>query len=197
MNYRFPFKAHFQRTLGIYVGIIALVTGGYLFAIKGKSALRKYQKFNLFFSVSKVDAEPLKEEVRKYVDDETIKQIVVNNMDPELTSYYTAYSTFGLEDADVLVLEKNAILGNDVKSRFLEFDSSSLFYGESDFVYEEGHYGLLAYQERKGRLTDFVSYKEGGEYYLFVNKKSEHLLSLSSEGKTDSVFLFLKGVYGL
>ena len=48
----------------------------------------------------------------------------------------------------------------------------------------------------KGVLSDCLSYQEEGEYYLFVNKKSEHLLELGESGKSNSVLSFLKGVYG-
>ncbi len=196
MNYRFPYKAHFQRSAVVYIGLIALLTGGYLFAIKSKSALKKYQKFNVFVSVTKLDADPLRDKISGFVGQETIKQVVINNMNPELTSYYTVYSTFGLQDADVLILEKDAILTGDLKSSFLAFDESSSFYGESNYAYEGVHYGLLAYQNGKGCLSDCVSYEEEGEYYLFVNKSSKHLLGLTDEGKTNSVLRFLKGVYG-
>ena len=196
MNYRFPYKAHFQRSVVVYISLVVLLTGGFLFAVKSRSALKKYQKFNLFVSVAKLETEPLREKIASFVDQEIIKQVVINNMSPELTSYYTVYSTFGLEDADVLILEKDAILTNDLKSNFLAFEETSSFYADSNYAYDGVHYGLLAYQNGAGCLSDCISYKEKGEYYLFVNKSSQHLLELTAEGKTDSVLRFLKGVYG-
>ncbi len=192
MNYRFPYKAHFQRSVAVYLALIALLTTGYVFLIKSKSALRKYQKFNLFVSVSQVETEPLREKIKSYVDEEVVKEVVINAVNPALTSYYTLYSTFGLEDADVLILEKKSVYQNDLKSRFLSFDADSKFYSADNYVYEDAHYGLLA----KGVLSDCISYQEEGEYYLFVNKKSEHLLELGESGKSSSVLSFLKGVYG-
>ncbi len=196
MNYRFPYKAHFQRNVVVYGGLIALLTGAFVFAVKSRSALKKWQKFNVFVSVSSLDAEPLREKIKSFIDEETIKQVVINNINPELTSYYTLYSTFGLEDADILILEKEAILNNDLKGNFLAFDESSSFYEESNYAYEGVHYGLAAYSKGAGILSDFLTYDEKGEYYLFVNKKSEHLLDFGFEGKTNSVLAFLKGVYG-
>ncbi len=196
MNYKFPYKAHFQRNVGIYIGLIALLVTGYLFVVKGKSALKKHQKFNLFFSVSKVDAAPLKEKIEQYVDQEIIKQVVINNANPSLSSYYTMYSTFGLEDADVLILEKEAIIVDDLKSHFLTFDASSSFYADDNYVNNDIHYGLEAYKGKEGCFAEYVSYEEDGEYYLFVNKKSEHLLEFVEEGKTNSVWRLLKEVYG-
>ncbi len=196
MNYRFPYKAHFQRNALVYCGLVALLTGGFLFAVKSRSALKKWQKFNVFVSVSPLDTEPLREKIKSFIDEETVKQVVINNINPELTSYYTLYSTFGLEDADILILEKEAILSNDLKGNFLAFDATSPFYGESNYVYEDTHYGLAAYSKGAGILLDYLTYDEKGEYYLFVNKKSEHLLDFGFEGKTNSVLTFLKGVYG-
>ncbi len=192
MNYRFPYKAHFQRSVAIYLSLMALLATGYVLLIKGKSALRKYQKFNLFLSLSQVESEPLREKVKSYVDEEVVKEVLINAANPELTSYYTLYSTFGLEDADVLILEKNSIHQNDLKGHFLSFGADSPFYSADDYVYEDAHYGLSA----KGVLSDCISYQEEGEYYLFVNKKSEHLLELGESGKSNSVLSFLKGVYG-
>ncbi len=192
MNYRFPYKAHFQRSVAIYLSLMALLATGYVFLIKSKSALRKYQKFNLFLSLSQVESEPLREKVKSYVDEEVVKEVLINAANPELTSYYTLYSTFGLEDADVLILEKNSIHQNDLKGHFLSFGADSPFYSADDYVYEDAHYGLSA----KGVLSDCISYQEEGEYYLFVNKKSEHLLELGESGKSNSVLSFLKGVYG-
>ncbi len=192
MNYRFPYKAHFQRSVAIYLSLMALLATGYVFLIKSKSALRKYQKFNLFLSLSQVESEPLREKVKSYVDEEVVKEVLINAANPELTSYYTLYSTFGLEDADVLILEKNSIHQNDLKGHFLSFGADSPFCSADDYVYEDAHYGLSA----KGVLSDCISYQEEGEYYLFVNKKSEHLLELGESGKSNSVLSFLKGVYG-
>ncbi len=196
MNYKFPYKAHFQKNIWIYIGLVALLTMGYVFLVKGKSALKKYQKFNVFVTSTKVDSDSLRAKVKQYVDEEVVEEVVINNVNPSLTSYYTMYSTFGLEDADVLIMEKNAIYESDLKSHFLSFASSSPFYNESNYVYDGVNYGLSIYKDKHGHLSDFISYDEDGEYYLFVNKKSEHLNGLEEGGKSASVLSFLNGVYG-
>ena len=134
MNYRFPYKAHFQRSVAVYLSLMALLAAGYVFLIKSKSALRKYQKFNLFLSLSQVESEPLREKIKSYVDEEVVKEVVINAVNPELTSYYTLYSTFGLEDADVLILEKDSIYQNDLKGHFLSFDADSPFYSADNYA---------------------------------------------------------------
>lgn len=195
MNYKFPYKAHFQRSAVAYLGIIALLTTGYVFLVRGKSALKKYQKFNVFVTCAKVDVEPFKEKIGEYVDKEVVESIVVNCVNPSLTSYYTMYSTFGLEDADVLIMEKKAIYETDLKTHFISFDASSAFYSQAIYAYEGVRYGLAVNKEKNGCLGEFISFEEEGEYYLFVNKKSEHLKQLGENGRSASVISFLKGVY--
>ena len=195
MRYKFPYKAHFQRSTGVYCALVALLSLGYVFLVQAKSSLKKYQKFNVFVTSMKVDIEPFRNKISEYVDESVVEQVVINSVNPSLTSYYTMYSTFGLEDADVLILEKNAIYQNDLKSHFLSFSSDSSFYGLASYAYDDTHYGLDAYKQKKGYFSDFITFEEEGEYYLFVNAKSEHLKGLQESGRSSSVLSFLEGFY--
>ncbi len=195
MKYKFPYKAHFQRNIWIYIIFMLAVTTGFEFAIKSKSSLKKYQKFNLFVAAGKVDLTSLKEKINSYIDNDTIKNIVINQCNPVLTSYYTMYTTFGLEDADILILNSEYIVKNDLKSHFLFFSEDSTYYSESNYINNEVHYGLEIYHNNSGYLTNYITYEEDNTYYLFINKKSKHLLELTSEGYTDSVLKVIGGIF--
>ncbi len=197
MKYNFPYKAHFQRNIWLYILLMLIVTTSYEFAIKSKSALKKYQKFNIFVATKKVDLDSLKAKINNYIDNDTIKNVVINQCNPTLTSYYTMYTTFGLEDADILILNSEYIFINDLKSHFTSFTSESSYYGETNYIYNDVHYGIEIYQNKKGRLTNYITYDEDATYYLFINKKSKHLLGFTSdsEGKTNSLIKVLGGIF--
>lgn len=195
MKYSFPYKAHFQRSIWIYIILILVVTAGYEFAIKSKSSLKKYQKFNVFVATRKVDLDPLKEKIYNYIDNDTIKNVIVNQCNPELTSYYTMYTTFGLEDADILILNSEYIVKNDLKTHFVSFESDSSYYNDTNYIDNDVHYGLEIYHNNHGYLTNYITFDQDKSYYLFVNKNSKHLLELSSEGKTNSVINVLGGIF--
>ncbi len=195
MKYKFPYKAHFQRNIWLYIVSVLVLTTGFEFAIKSKSALKKYQKFNVFIATSKIDLDNLKDKINSYIDNDTIKNVVINQCNPTLTTYYTMYSTFGLEDADLLILNSNYIVKNDLNSHFLSFVETSSFFNEKNYIYDNVHYGLEVYNNNNGILTDYISYEKDNSYYLFINKKSKHLLGFSDDGYTDSVNKVLKGIF--
>ncbi len=194
MNYSFPYKAHFERKALVYVSLIAILTAGYVFAVKSRSALRKYQKFNLFVATRLVDSDALRSKIKPIIDSETVKEVVINNCDPSLSSYYTMYSTFGLEDADILILCESNITLNDLSARFLPIKDSYAGYDSTNFINGDAHYGIRAFDGENGYLSDEIQYEEGKSYYIFINKKSQHLLGYQDEGKTYSVSLFLGGL---
>lgn len=195
MKYKFPYKAHFQRNIWLYIVSVLVLTTGFEFAIKSKSALKKYQKFNVFIATSKIDLDNLKDKINSYIDNDTIKNVVINQCNPTLTTYYTMYSTFGLDDADLLILNSNYIVKNDLNSHFLSFVETSSFFNEKNYIYDNVHYGLEVYNNNNGILTDYISYEKDNSYYLFINKKSKHLLGFSDDGYTDSVNKVLKGIF--
>ena len=195
MKYKFPYKAHFQRNIWLYIVSVLVLTTGFEFAIKSKSALKKYQKFNVFIATSKIDLDNLKDKINSYIDNDTIKNVVINQCNPTLTTYYTMYSTFGLDDADLLILNSNYIVKNDLNSHFLSFVETSSFFNEKNYIYDNVHYGLEVYNNNNGILTDYISYEKDNSYYLFINKKSKHPLGFSDDGYTDSVNKVLKGIF--
>lgn len=197
MKYSFPYKAHFQRNALTYICLIAVIVTGYTFMVKSKSALKKHQKFNIFVAAQKVELDPFKEKINSYIDNNSIKQIVINTCNPENLSYYTMYSTFGLEDADILILNSNKIVNNDLKNKFVYFDEESNYYSDTNYINNDVHYGLEIYKNNKGYLSNYITYEKDNDYYLFVNKKSKHLLGLTTDtkGKTNSVKKVLGGIF--
>ncbi len=195
MKYKFPYKSHFQRNFWIYIVLISVLTTLYLFTVKSKSALRKYQKFNIFVACGKIDSDPFKEKINSYIDNDTIKNVVINSCNPTLTSYYTMYSTFGLEDADILILNSNYIVETDLKTHFISFDDTSTYFSDTNFKNNNIHYGLEVYNNNSGYLTQYITYEADTSYYLFVNNSSKHLLGFSKDGETNSVKKVLGGIF--
>ncbi len=195
MKYKFPYKSHFQRNFWLYIVLISVLTTGYLFTVKSKSALKKYQKFNIFVACGKIDLDPFKEKIYSYIDNDTIKNVVINSCNPTLTSYYTMYTTFGLEDADILILNSNYIVETDLKTHFISFDDTSTYFSDTNYKNNNIHCGLEVYNNNSGYLTQYLTYDTGTSYYLFVNNSSKHLLGFSNDGETNSVKKVLGGIF--
>ena len=192
MKISFPLKTHLLRRLPFYLLTAVLLPSLVTYGVLLRTNPKEEEIFSLFIETNVKDSKALESFVRENTSLQN-KEINVYSAPSSLKTYSVLFQTQGLS-SDLLILSESAFQAS-YTSNFIELNSSSPYFEESNKKVEEKHFGIELFNGETGYLTSFLEYKENARYYAFINKQSVHASSFQKEGKTDQILTLLEAIH--
>ena len=192
MKISFPLKTHLLRRLPFYLLVAAFVPSLVTYGVLLRTNPKEEEIFSLFIEANVKDSKALESFVRENTSLQN-KEINVYSSPSSLKTYSVLFQTQGLS-SDLLILSESAFQASYASS-FIELNSSSPYFEESNKKVEDKHFGIELFNGETGYLTSFLEYKKKTKYYAFINKQSVHASSFQKEGKTDQILTLLEAIH--
>ena len=192
MKISFPLKTHLLRRLPFYLLTAVLLPSLVTYGVLLRTNPKEEEIFSLFIEANVKDSKALEGFVRENTSLQN-KEINVYSSPSSLKTYSVLFQTQGLS-SDLLILSESAFQAS-YASHFIELNSSSPDFEESNKKVEEKHFGIELFNGETGYLTSLLEYKEKKKYYAFINKQSVHASSFQKEGKTDQILTLLEAIH--
>lgn len=192
MKISFPLKTHLLRRLPFYLLTAVLLPSLVTYGVLLRTNPKEEEIFSLFIEANVQDSKALESFVRENTSLQN-KEINVYSSPSSLKTYSVLFQTQGLS-SDLLILSESAFQAS-YASHFIELNSSSPYFEESNKQVEEKHFGIELFNGETGYLTSLLEYKEKTKYYAFINKQSVHASSFQKEGKTDQILTLLEAIH--
>ena len=192
MKISFPLKTHLLRRLPFYLLVAAFVPSLVTYGVILRTNPKEEEIFSLFIEANVQDSKALESFVRENTSLQN-KEINVYSSPSSLKTYSVLFQTQGLS-SDLLILSESAFQAS-YASHFIELNSSSPYFEESNKKVEDKHFGIELFNGETGYLTSLLEYKEKMKYYAFINKQSVHASSFQKEGKTDQILTLLEAIH--
>lgn len=188
----FSFKNHFIHRLYAYiiaaVAIPSIVTYGVILKTNPKAE----EMFTIFVEANINDSSSFKDFIRNNTNEKN-KEITTYSCLSSMNTYEVVYQTQGLE-SDLLILSENAFR-DDYSSNYVELSTENSFYGSTNKMVNDKHFGIQIFDGSNGHLSNYIKYKENINYYIFINKNSVHISRFSNAGKTEQIYTLLEAIY--
>lgn len=192
MKISFPLKTHLLRRLPFYLLTAVLLPSLVTYGVLLRTNPKEEEIFSLFIEANVKDSKALEGFVRENTSLQN-KEINVYSSPSSLKTYSVLFQTQGLS-SDLLILSESAFQAS-YASHFIELNSSSPYFEESNKKVEDKHFGIELFNGETGYLTSLLEYKEKMKYYAFINKQSVHASSFQKEGKTDQILTLLEAIH--
>lgn len=192
MKISFPLKTHLLRRLPFYLLTAVLLPSLVTYGVLLRTNPKEEEIFSLFIEANVKDSKALEGFVRENTSLQN-KEINVYSSPSSLKTYSVLFQTQGLS-SDLLILSESAFQASYASS-FIELNSSSPYFEESNKKVEDKHFGIELFNGETGYLTSLLEYKKKTKYYAFINKQSVHASSFQKEGKTDQILTLLEAIH--
>lgn len=187
MKIKFDFKKHLAKDFGIYLiaAVSLVVVTSYAIQLKNKA--KNYEIFTIVSGASFTESNKLFKMVE---ENESIKEVNLSALTYNDGFFDVVQSNYSI--ADILILpevynNKNVIDDSIIKTLLpLQNDE---FYSESNFIFEDTHYGIKL---NDYSIADDYEFTENVNYYLFVTKRSVHAKHWLEASTTDIIYETLK-----
>ena len=172
MKISFPLKTHLLRRLPFYLLVAAFVPSLVTYGVLLRTNPKEEEIFSLFIEANVKDSKALESFVRENTSLQN-KEINVYSSPSSLKTYSVLFQTQGLS-SDLLILSESAFQASYASS-FIELNSSSPYFEESNKKVEDKHFGIELFNGETGYLTSLLEYKEKTKYYASTSKASMRL----------------------
>ena len=190
-SYRKRFSVHLLYYWPVYIVLAVSVTVFWILLFKKINKIPQEKQINFFIAADSVNEELLIKELKPLLTDLNISEINVDSFPPaDEQTLLPVISTRGVIDTDIVILPQLQNI-NYYINNFVPLDSAFIKdYLPNDFnadflEYNNEIYGIKIYDAANGVALvseDLFSFGNGSEerdYYLFLNKNSENIGSLS------------------
>ena len=139
MKISFPLKTHLLRRLPFYLLVAAFVPSLVTYGVILRTNPKEEEIFSLFIEANVKDSKALESFVRENTSLQN-KEINVYSSPSSLKTYSVLFQTQGLS-SDLLILSESAFQAS-YASHFIELNSSSPYFEESNKKVEDKHFGI-------------------------------------------------------
>ena len=178
------FKSFLRYSVFVYLVIIIIVGFSMHFAYDVIHKPKYSEQVNVFVGVFNIDNEKIEKKLYSGYEDGKIKVVNVDNADYTDTYYPVVFTTRGLINTDILIINLENITDDDINSLFAPIDNiSEIVSGEFEYYTKDDHkYGI----KMNSYLRNYIHY-DSKDYYLFINKNSDKMAKFTGEGTDDGL----------
>lgn len=149
-----------------------------------KNQVKYDEKICVFIEADFVNKEELSKEMYYFVDQKVIKEVSIDFSSPTSMHYSLIFNTRGLVNTDIVIITKDYLQEMYYSKYFAKIDEKFMeeyTYKQIEYCKDEKNdiYGINI----TNKMAKYVNSES--EYYLFFNKKSNKIGSLSSETIND------------
>lgn len=188
----FSLKHHIIHRLYAYILAVVVIPSIVTYGVILRTNPKAEEVFTVFVEANVHDSSSFKNFIRSNTN-ESNKEVNVYSCLSSMNTYQVIYQTQGLE-SDLLILSDDAFKEDSV-ANYVELAPENDFYGSTNKIVGEKHFGIQLFDGTIGYLSDYIRYKKDTNYYAFINKDSVHKMRFSSEGKTNQIFTLLEAIY--
>lgn len=138
------------------------------------------EKICVFIESKHVEKQLLADEMYYFVDQELIKEVSIDYSDPTSMHYSLVFNTRGLVNTDILIISKDYLPNTYYQKYFAKLDVDFM----KDYTYKDITYCMDDKDDIYGidvtsKVCKYLN--EKNSYYLFFNKSSNKIGSLSKD----------------
>lgn len=186
----FPIKSYITKYFYLFLIPLIVIPIILVYFSSLKTKVRSYEKLNLFISCPlKNDAD--KDKLLEKLFKDTTSTIVETNVyiyDESVSESQTSLYTYYASISDILIFNKS-LISSDVSS-FHKLPNE--YISPTNYPAEYG-YRVYDSDSSTGYLLEYFKYTNEN-YYMFINKNSEHISSLEKDSVTDDALILFRNI---
>ena len=180
-------KSFLRYSAYIYFAIIVIVSISFYFVFDILKRPKYSEQINVFVSSGNVNVTKLEEKLYAGYEDSFIKCVNVDFANKSDRQFSIIFNTRGLTNTEFIIMDDSYVESGKYSTYFTAIDeeiAKQLLNNNIEFYKDQDNhsYGIKV----NDYLKDYVNV-EDGNYYLFINKKSDKISTFNSFGTNDGL----------